>query len=377
MNYKKIISIFAMLASFSSFAHNDDAYHHRSSDLAANSKWMKAVNNDVKIRNLSIPGTHGSAALFGGSIVKNQTLSITQQLNAGIRFLDIRLRHINDVFAIHHGGVYQKQMFGDVLADARKFLNSNSSEFIFIRVKEEHNASSNTRSFEDTFNSYLNKNSDIIWLPNSRTDNPKIAEVRGKIVFLQNFAPKKYGWVGLDYHNTFNIQDEYHLASNWSLYSKWEKVKHQLNQANLNQSGYVNFLSGSGGSFPYFVASGHSSPGSAAPRLLTGLTTPGWKFRYPDFPRVSCFIRICSIAFEGTNTLTKNYINNNSDIKYVGIVASDFPGKGLIDAIISVNKRSGFLEDECFLGSFRVTMCIDSLTGEIYTKDTFPVGTLQ
>lgn len=128
------------------------------------------------------------------------------------------------------------------------------------------------------------------------------------------------------------------MKTNWSQYSKWEKVKNFINANNENSEITLNHLSGSGGSFPYFVAGGHSSAGTSAGRLATGLTTPGWKHRYPDFPRVSCFIGICTIAFEGTNTLTKNYLNNNDNITDTDIIAADFPGKGLIHAIIRKNQ---------------------------------------
>ncbi|WGS41944.1 hypothetical protein LFL97_19875 [Burkholderia sp. JSH-S8] len=101
------------------------------------------------------------------------------------------------------------------------------------------------------------------------------------------------------------------MSTNWDLHDgKWAAVKAHLNLANSGNRGigYINYLSASGGSFPYFVASGHSSPNTDAPNLATGLTTPGWNSRYPDFPRVHCFIGICTIAFEGTNILTYEYI---------------------------------------------------------------------
>lgn len=376
---KRVFLFIAIISiSFSSFAHNDNAYYHGTSDLSPNKSWMNNIDDKVKIRNISIPGTHESASLYGGDIPKAQTLSINQQLNAGIRFLDIRLRHIDNVFAIHHGPVYQKQMFGDILNDVRTFLEDNPTEFVFIRVKEEYTAANNTESFEDTFNNYVNNNSDIIWTPESQFANPMIKDVRGKIVFLENFIPGYYRWFGLNYAHTFNIQDEYVLSTNWDLYSKWLKVKEHLIQANKNHESYINFLSGSTGSFPYFVASGHSSPGTSAPRLLTGLTTPGWKNTYPDFPRVGCFLGICSIAFEGTNILTKNYIIDNK-LKYVGIVAADFPGSGLINAIIDTNRRNGNFKktnrrhrksgDKCYrIVSLKIQICIKSHNGGYYYK---------
>lgn len=98
----------------------------------------------------------------------------------------------------------------------------------------------------------------------------------------------------------------------------------------------LSFWTGHGGSFPYFVASGKSSPGNSDPRLATGLTTPGFKNSYPDFPRVACFIGICTIAFEGINILGYNYIVNNN-IKYLGIVFTDFLGDPLLQKAIGTN----------------------------------------
>ncbi|WP_424577992.1 RICIN domain-containing protein [Bacillus cereus] len=149
--------------------------------------------------------------------------------------------------------------------------------------------------------------------------------------------------IGLNYPHDFNIQDDYHLSTNWDLYDKWSKVKKQLNEANTSYNRgskikFINYLSGSGGSFPYFVASGHSSPGTSAPRLATGLTTPGWSNSYLDFPRVACFIGICTIAFEGTNILTTDYIENNN-LKYTGIIVADFPGQALINNVIKTNNH--------------------------------------
>lgn len=74
-------------------------------------------------------------------------------------------------------------------------------------------------------------------------------------------------------------------------------MKDQLNYARSKEESCLTFWTGSVGSFPYFVASGKSSPQNGAPRLATGLTTPGFKKYYPDFPRVACFIGICTIAF--------------------------------------------------------------------------------
>lgn len=117
-------------------------------------------------------------------------------------------------------------------------------------------------------------------------------------------------------------------------------VKTHLDDANGRSNSnnvYLNYLSASTGSFPYFVASGHSSPGTSAPRLSTGLTTlVASDDKYPDFPRTTCLGSLCTISFEGTNELTVNYLEQGN-ITYAGMVVADFPGPDLIKSVIALN----------------------------------------
>ncbi|MCR4594902.1 MAG: hypothetical protein K5761_07580, partial [Clostridiales bacterium] len=65
------------------------------SNVAA-SDWMSAIRGETKLTEITIPGTHDSCArkfkndAFVSSAAKCQALNIPQQLDAGIRFLDIR-----------------------------------------------------------------------------------------------------------------------------------------------------------------------------------------------------------------------------------------------------------------------------------------------
>ncbi|HEY5804322.1 MAG TPA: phosphatidylinositol-specific phospholipase C [Lysobacter sp.] len=317
-------------------AHEDGAYRHETSNLPAMPSWMGHLGDDRTIRSLSLPGTHGSAALHGGHIVANQTLSIPQQLNGGIRVLDLRLRHIDNVFALHHGPVYQQAFFGDALNDIKAFLAANPRETVFMRVKEEHQAENTTRSFEDTFAAYFDQYEPMIVVPANGQLTP-LSELRGKLVFLVDFDAKRS--FGLAY-SSFLIQDDYSVRSNWDVYRKWERVKEQLVGAEAEPTrgaARMNYLSASGGAFPYFVASGHVSAKTNASRLSTGrVVRKGNRSVYPDFPRVNCLPRRCTIAFEGTNTLARDYIQRRRP-RYVGFVLADFPGPGLIRAIVDAN----------------------------------------
>lgn len=330
-----IIVALVLLISEGSFAHNHPGYSHDGKIKTSHPAWMETLRDNVRISELSIPGTHDTMAFYGGDIAQTQTMSLENQLHSGVRALDVRCRHIENVFAIHHGIIYEKVFFDDVMNILVNFLAEHPSETVLMRVKEEYTPANNTRSFPETLDYYWARYQDYLWTPTS--DNPELAEIRGKIVILQNFpSGKKYG---INY-NSFQIQDAYNLSNNWDLYGKWAKIKEHLKNADEGDGStkYMHYLSGSVGSFPYFVASGHSSPGTSAPRLATGRTTPKWKDIWPDFPRVSCFIGLCTIAFEGTNVLA--YERLGSEYKNrVGIIMSDFPGPGLIDRIIKLNDR--------------------------------------
>lgn len=311
-------------------------YSHDGETKTGNPEWMSKLPDSMRLSELSVIGTHDTMAFYGGDAVQCQSMSLQNQLLSGIRFIDIRCKHVNDIFAIYHGIVSQNATFSDVLNTVCLFLKDFPSETVFMRVKEEDTPSGNTRTFSETFEkAYWEPYGQYFWQPGTDT-NPSLSELRGKIVVMQAFdeSGKTFGLLW----NSFNIQDDYKLNTNWDLYDKWEKVKKQLNETASSKKIVFNFLSGSTGSFPYFVASGQSSPQTNAPRLMTGRTTPGWKDSWPDFPRVNCFIGICSIAFEGTNNLIINYLKGDGQsIKKAGFILADFPGPELIDTIIKLN----------------------------------------
>jgi 1-phosphatidylinositol phosphodiesterase len=330
-----LLTLVAQLVLQPVVCHEHDGYNHDSSSVASNPQWMAYINGNTALSQLSLPGTHDSMAHYGGDAVQCQSMGLAEQLESGIRVLDIRCRHIDNACAIHHGSFYQHANLDDVLITVTGFLSANPTETILMRLKDkEHDDGEGvTRSFEDTFLDYRSRYANFFW-GYTGNDNPKLDEVRGKIVLLQNFGAN---WLyGINWYTINNIQDAYSMGTNWDLYGKWEKVRAHLDAAANGDSNslYVNFLSASGGSFPYFVASGHVSPGTGDARLATGKTTPGWQNDWPDFPRVDCFIGICTIAFEGTNMLTMDWSGWQISSRRVGIIMADFPGGGLINRII-------------------------------------------
>lgn len=299
-------------------------YCHCTTIDANNPDWMSKLPDKLKFSEMNLPGTHDTIARHGGDAVCCNKLGLKEQLNAGIRVLDIRPRLKDDKLMIYHGFVNQKMLLADVFKITTDFLRENTSETVYMRIKKEYKMTNNTKEFYQVYEEVIADFRDLIWLPanSSSPNNPPLSETRGKIVVLVQF-PRCEGY-GINWGN-FSKQDQYNIGHNWQLYQKWEAIKEHAIRANQDTSEtiYFNFLSGSGLSFPYFIASGQSSHQTRAPRLLTGHVCTPSSTKWKDLPRKgpTC---LASIAFEGTNNLLINFLKSNTDIKKVGCIMADF-----------------------------------------------------
>lgn len=218
--------------------------------------WMAGLQDNISISKISIPGTHDSGARIDAPVVsgtaKTQDLSIAEQLNAGVRFLDIRCRHIDNAFTIHHGAIYQNMNFDDVLNACYTFLQNNPSETIIMSVKEEYDASNTTRTFEQTFDSYVQKNPSK-WDLGANIST--LGAIRGKIKLLRRFSSgttkgiNASPWADnttFDINNSgvqLKVQDYYKVTNNDD---KWNAISSLLNEAKNDTNGklFLNFTSG-------------------------------------------------------------------------------------------------------------------------------------
>jgi 1-phosphatidylinositol phosphodiesterase len=227
--------------------------------------WMSSIESSRQLSDLTIPGTHDSMAFYEpvAGTAKCQSMPLDDQLYAGVRFLDIRCRHYGDSFVIHHGSIYQKANFDDVLNRVIAFLNANPSEAVIMSVKEEHTPANNTRSFEQTFDSYVQKNPGK-W--NLGTGIPTLGEARGKITLFRRYGGSARGinatgWADKATFSTgsIRVQDNYAVSST---NTKWNQIKGLLDEAYSGSAStmYVNFASGVGSIFGIPNITGVSRP---------------------------------------------------------------------------------------------------------------------
>lgn len=321
------------------YSADSDAYSHQSTTKIDNSDWMKNVKGSKKISELTLIGTHDTMARYGGDNVQAQSLPLSEQLKAGIRVFDVRCNVNGHSFTIFHGIIYQFANLDDVFRIMTKFLKIHPNETLLVRIQQE-NSKVNDTVFTKIYDSYRVRYDSYIWKSNNAI--PTLDQVRGKIVILNRWNPQGIDYiVGLDWGVFVNALDDYNYVNNWDLYGKYSNIKSRLASMSVNPDLLqVTFLSGSGGSLPYFVVSGHSSSGTNDPALLTGMITLFWNSCCPEFPRVGCIsffnMKFCKIAFTGTNILTYNYIQSTGN-KFRGIIMTDFPADNFISQLIKMN----------------------------------------
>ena len=166
--------------------------------LGGDASWMARIPDNVRLNEMTIPGTHQSASQFTQLpfFFKCQGCSIKDQLTAGFRFLDICL-----AVEAGDGGARLKCMnrFADcltaampdspvlyldeVLAQCYAFLEEHPTETVLFSVKQEHGSES-ASDFQRLLFNYILMNPERWILTESI---PTMGETRGKIVLLRRF----------------------------------------------------------------------------------------------------------------------------------------------------------------------------------------------
>lgn len=151
--------------------------------------WMSDIPDTTKISDINIPGTHDSCA-FRVQIPllsKCQNKTVKEQLNSGIRFLDIRVEKVGNKLKLVHDiadckspeNPEKKLFLEDVINDCKSFLSENPSEVILMSYKRDDGANQE-ETFDTFFENYLVN--DPVWYTENRI--PNLKEARGKIVLL-------------------------------------------------------------------------------------------------------------------------------------------------------------------------------------------------
>jgi 1-phosphatidylinositol phosphodiesterase len=257
---------------------------------------MRNIPDNTRVTTLSIPGTHDSCSIDGPlGFAKTQNLDLAHQLNAGIRFLDIRLAHYQDNLFAHHNAVHMEKSYADILDICSSFLGEHPAEAILMSVKEEERFDSILGRFAPSESFGKFRRDPVNWVIRSNTfeeafkartwqhiEDPSLfynfpaplpggkpavvnrvltpettlGEIRGKIVLLRRFEAGQE--VGSDFTNwpknqhfrsdstlIYNVEDCY---LNPGEDSKYDCINSHIEEARRGDPGdfYITFASAVG-----------------------------------------------------------------------------------------------------------------------------------
>ncbi|MDB5999192.1 MAG: Phosphatidylinositol-specific phospholipase, partial [Rhizobacter sp.] len=365
--FRVSLAVLAFAGATSSHAQaHGDGFSFEATARVKHVDWMKSVPGSVRLSAMSIPGTEQS--LHDGpekNGVRHQSMTLQNQLEAGIRAVDFRTVMVNGRLAVYNGQATHS--LDDALDTLRNYLAAYPSEMIFVRLAAQpddlifvHAGPRLKRALPPAsaeharvFAQYLQNTrwSEYFWSIGTRDPMiPTLDAVRGKIVFILGSGyqslPTGYTEEKKDGSRMTAYRNEV-VNSSVSFYEKWQHVQNSfidVRSAWPDGQFFTTSLEGSGGLWaasitftPGFVASGRPTEASNKAPSLMGFG-PITNHPFPDFPIGECVgLDDCAISYEGINQLAVNDLRQVSPVS-AGIVTAAFPGTGLIETLIGLNK---------------------------------------
>ena len=255
--------------------------------------WMSGIPDDRYLCEINLPGTHDSATAYcknttdnqvqllgrpvfnSGEYARTQSLTLSEQLNAGVRYLDLRFAPKEGTLLLCHGNIekvaavnkiiqimsfflpllrllgapdapllsldtefyaYEDEactvpLTGDsVFGQIKAFLQENPSETLIITAKKENG---DTEAFLQLFKAQLetlqtevnpSTGQAYLYTENGNglyTKMPTLSEVRGKIVLMTPFYEELQAGDTLDAKNRAGETDfmgmTFHYENHWSV----------------------------------------------------------------------------------------------------------------------------------------------------------------
>lgn len=180
--------------------------------------WTSLLPDTSRLAELFIPGSHDSATGNGQapfkSLWKTQDLTLTEQLKAGVRFIDLR---INSRMNTCHGRAEFEYTAQDAMNDICSFLDENQKEFVICLIKQEDRKDGESDiDFQLKLSDLLNSERVYSHTYQGSMKGIRLKDIRGKIIFLnRSFSEVKNKvepWYGGDFHiinDIIAVQDNY------------------------------------------------------------------------------------------------------------------------------------------------------------------------
>lgn len=326
-------------------------------------KYGEGAYRNLSITSLCIPGTHDSGTAFLENnwtenvvnAVRCQSLTIEEQLDWGIRYLDIRVKYAANTFCIVHDGPVarmdyfcvrkdQPEQFltlTDVLETCRTFLAEHPMECVIMSIKLAKSAQQHGNELTGFLAEYDRQNQVFLDAGAYRQTGvqgyPDMGSARGKLILLRRFETEQQnpwydftGWGSVkpeddgSFHIPANddlascalIQDMYSASLVGSLDTNAEqKVTYYLDSLKRYHDEEIN-------------------PQLAPPMLL---------LNFLSCTKCSC---IEKLANRINHKIVEHFTDGRQHTVPNGVTIMDFPGEEILDFLIGANVY--LLKQGCF-----------------------------
>jgi len=227
--------------------------------------WMGGVDPNTLVADLTLPGSHETCARYGGAAYECQALSIADQLDLGIRYLDIRLVRKGDQYHAYHGNWSQDISLDQICEQCAIFLAHHPTETVLMLVSQEGDG--DPVPFARGLDPFFSRSGKLFYTDNS---SPSLKDAAGKIVLLRRYSGSTQGidctgwpndsegWIS---QGTIYTQDFYKVSLVPGIVGltyigrKWGHIESTCDFARNNPGKLcINYSSGANGAAPEVIA---------------------------------------------------------------------------------------------------------------------------
>ena len=288
----------------------------------AHAGWMASLPDTVPVCRLSIPGTHDSGTsgvrFPMRHYARTQTMDVSEQWDAGIRFFDLRPRLDGGELEIYHGPANCHLTLADALSILMRKIEDNPTEFCIVMTNSAGGGQAAVDGTMELIRSVIPSG----MLADFKADM-RVADIRGKILFIHRNAPSDgvvapgavvRGWPGNGSSRRARIQKS--VGPGAELWAQ-DYFTSGSNDADAYLQGKWDSM------YRMLQAFGDAADGVWCINHASGYTGTGVRTNIGKNTR-------------NTNARLLDWLNENR--LPVGIIPMDFPSQELIDAIIECNR---------------------------------------
>lgn len=308
------------------------------------SDWCSTIFDSTRINELAIPGTHDASAwthewddeddAMPGTWAQRK--NITEQLDIGVRVLDLRVGYASDnrwlglfsFIGMFHGPIYLGFTLEEVLTDVNNWLEEHPKEFVILIFQQQGKFGQRDVSeavgtlLEDTFGGKL-----FDFNPNS-SRWPTVGELRGQVLVMGRLRSHVAGFCDVrswltDGDNTDGVLINAGTRLRIYLQDRYKELSGRGGWRSAFQGDFVSMADDNRKKFAKVTTAARANPGGIPERILKINHMSYSNLRYQPWE-----------SGEGVNTLLRN-----SMLKIQGVLMIDNADQKTVDYILSNNYR--------------------------------------